>query len=72
MYLPKDKYILALPNDLYKLEFYANGKLASVRMPYELTGFRYDQKIQDEEAIGFSLDIYFLRPKIGMPLEIIR
>ena len=69
---PKDKDILSLPNILYKLELYANGKLASVRMPYELPGFRYDPKIQDENAMGFSLNIYFHRKQKGMPLEIIR
>ena len=54
MYLPqmeemsfhsKDNYVEALPNNLYKLVLYANGKFASVRMPYELPGFRYDPKI---------------------------
>ena len=69
---PKDKYILALNNDLYKLELYANNKLASVRMPYELPGFRYDPKVKDEDAIGFSLNVYFHRKQKGMPLEIIR
>jgi hypothetical protein len=69
---PKDKYILALPNKSYKLELYADGKLASVRMPYELPGFRYDPKIKDEEAMGFSLNVYFHRREKGMPLEVIR
>ncbi|WP_310556417.1 hypothetical protein [Flavobacterium sp.] len=69
---PKDKHILALPDSIYKLELYANGKLASVRMPYELPGFRYDPKVQDEEAMGFSLNIYFHRREKGMSLEIIR
>jgi hypothetical protein len=70
---PQDKYILALPNKLYKLELYADGKLASVRMPYELPGFRYDPKEKkDEEAMGFSLNIYFHRREKGLPLEIIR
>ncbi|WP_281309509.1 hypothetical protein [Flavobacterium flavigenum] len=71
-FLPQDKYILPLPNNLYKLELYANGKLASVRMLYELPGFRYDPKIKNEEAIGFSLNVYFHRKERGLPLEIIR
>jgi hypothetical protein len=69
---PKDKYIEALSNNLYKLELYANGKLASVRMSYELPGFRYDPKVKDEEAMGFSLNVYFHRKEKGQPLEIIR
>jgi hypothetical protein len=36
----KDNYVEGLPHNLYKLALYANGKLASVRMPYELPGFR--------------------------------
>lgn len=69
---PEDKNILALPSKSYKLELYADGKLASVRMPYELPGFRYDPKIKDENAMGFSLNVYFYRREKGLPLEIIR
>lgn len=69
---PEDKNIIALPNKLYKLELCANGKLASVRMLYELPGFRYDPKIKDENAMGFSLNVYFHRREKGLPLEIIR
>jgi len=69
---PQDKYILPLPNKLYKLELYADGKLASVRIPYELPGFRYDPKVKNEDSMGFSLNVYFHRREIGLPLEIIR
>lgn len=69
---PQDKDILALPNKSYKLELCASGKLVSVRMPYELPGFRYDPKIKDENAMGFSLNVYFHRKEKGLPLEIIR
>ena len=61
-----------MPNDIYKLELFANGKLASVRMPFELPGFRFDPKVINKDAIGFSLNVYFHRKEKGMPLEIIR
>lgn len=69
---PKYQDLIALPNTNYKLELFANGKLASVRMPYELPGFRYDPKVINEDALGFSLNIYFHRKKEGEPLTIIR
>ena len=69
---PKFKDLISLPNNLYILELYADGKLASVRMPFELPGFRYDPKIINDEAMGFSLNVYFYRREKGLPLEIIR
>ena len=57
---PKFKDLISLPNDIYKLELFANGKLASVRMPFELPGFRFDPKVINKDAIGFSLNVSFL------------
>eukprot|EP01012_Entosiphon_sulcatum_P030975 TRINITY_DN3859_c0_g1_i1.p2 TRINITY_DN3859_c0_g1~~TRINITY_DN3859_c0_g1_i1.p2 ORF type:complete len:264 (+),score=21.11 TRINITY_DN3859_c0_g1_i1:1589-2380(+) len=71
-FLPQDKHIVSLPNDLYKLELYADGQLASVRMPYELPGFRYNPQEINDDAFGFSLNVYFHRPSPGSNLEIIR
>lgn len=69
---PKDKFIVPLPDNLYKLELFANGKIASVRLPYELPGFRYDPNEPGEDAMGFSLNVYFQRREKGLPLEIIK
>jgi hypothetical protein len=68
----KFKDLIALPNDLYKLKIYANGKLASIILPNKLPGFSYEPKIKDENGLGISLMIYFHRKEKGMPLEIIR
>jgi hypothetical protein len=69
---PNDKNLVSLQNDLYKLEFFAENKLVSVRLPYELPGFRYDPEKINDDAFGFSLNIYFHRPNSGSNLEIIR
>ncbi|MEL1253906.1 hypothetical protein AAEO57_08970 [Flavobacterium sp. DGU38] len=69
---PKFKDLVALPDNLYKLKLYANGKLVSVTLPYKLPGFTYDPKVKDENAMGFSLNVYFHRKEKGSPLEIIR
>lgn len=69
---PNDRGLVSLPNDLYKLELYAENRLVSVLLPYELPGFTYEPKEKTEDSIGFSQNIYFHRKKEGEPLEIIR
>ncbi len=69
---PNDKNLVSLENDLYKLEFFAENKLVSVRLPYELPGFRYNPHEINDEAFGFSLNVYFHRPSPESNLEIIR
>ena len=68
----KFKDLIALPDDLYKLKLFANGKLASIVLPFELPGFKYEPKKKTKESLGISLIIYFHRKQKGMPLEIIR
>ncbi|WP_310556415.1 hypothetical protein [Flavobacterium sp.] len=70
--IAKFKDLVALPDDLYKLKLYANGKLASIVLPFELPGFKYEPKVKNEKSLGISLIIYFHRKQKGMPLEIIR
>ena len=69
----KFKKLSLLPNDLYKLKFYANGKIVSVKLPNELPGFTYiPEDINDEDGLGISLILFFHRKSKGMPLTIIR
>lgn len=68
----KFKDLVSLPDDLYRLVFYANNKIVSVKLPNELPGFTYEPKIKDEEGLGVSLILYFHRKNEGEPLEIIR
>lgn len=68
----KFKDLVAIPNDLYKLKLYAKGKLASVKIPYELPGFTYEPKVKNKDSLGISLIVFFHRKKAGEPLEIIR
>jgi hypothetical protein len=69
---PKFKDLVSLPNVSYKLKLSANGKLASVILPYKLPGFTYEPKIKDEDSLGISVIVFFHRKNIGEPLEIIR
>jgi hypothetical protein len=68
----KFKDLIAIPDDLYKLKLYANGKIASVILPYELPGFTYNPKTRTKDSLGISLIVYFHRREKGKPLEIIR
>lgn len=68
----KFKDLTALSNDLYKLKLFANGKLVSIVLPYELPGFKYIPKVKSEDSLGISLIIFFHRKQKGSPLEIIR
>ncbi|KIX21647.1 hypothetical protein SY27_08095 [Flavobacterium sp. 316] len=68
----KFKDLIAVPNDLYKLVFFANSKLVSLQLPYELPGFTYKPKVENKESLGISLIIYFHRKEKGFPLEVIR
>ncbi len=69
---PNDKDLIPLKDNLYQLELFAEGKLVSVRLPYELPGFTYEPKVKNEDSMGFSQTIYFHRKKQAGPLEIIR
>lgn len=64
--------LVALPNDAYKLFICGQGKLASVKLPYELPGFTYEPSTKDEDSMGFSFNIYFHRKAKGEPLEIVK
>ncbi|MFD2908230.1 hypothetical protein ACFSX9_05730 [Flavobacterium ardleyense] len=68
----KFKDLTALSNDLYKLKLFANGKLVSIVLPYELPGFKYVPKVKSEDSLGISLIMFFHRKQKGLPLEIIR
>lgn len=68
----KFKNLTALPKDFYQLVLYADGKLASVKLPTELPGFTFDPKVKDENGLGISLILFFHRKKEGAPLEVIR
>ena len=68
----KFKDLIALPNDLYKLVFFANNKIVSFQLPYELPGFTYKPKVENKESLGISLIIFFHRKQKDYPLEVIR
>lgn len=68
----KFKELTSLPNDLYHLEFYANGKIASVKIPNEMPGFTYIPSIISQDSLGISLILFFHRKEEGKALEIIR
>ena len=68
----KFKDLIALPNDLYKLVFFANNKIVSFQLPYELPGFTYKPKVENIESLGISLIIFFHRKQKDYPLEVIR
>lgn len=68
----KFKDLISIPNDAYKLEFYGGGKLASLKLPFELPGFTYEPEFKEEDDLGISILVLFHRKQKGMPLEIIR
>ncbi|WP_445712175.1 hypothetical protein [Flavobacterium sp.] len=68
----KFKDLIAVPDDLYKVEFFANNKLVSFQLLYELPGFTYKPKVENNNSLGISLILFFHRKKKGLPLEIIR
>lgn len=68
----KFKDLIAIPNDLYKLVYFAKNKLISLQLPYELPGFTYKPKLEHKDSLGISLIIFFHRRQKGLPLEIIR
>ncbi len=68
----KFKDLTALPNEGYRLCFYAGGKLASLRLPYQPPGFKFEPKTKTADSMGITLTTLFQRKAKGAPLTIIR
>lgn len=68
----KFKDLKSLPDHIYQLGIFGNGKLVSVQLPKELPGFTYQPITVNEESLGVSLLLFFHRKSEGEALEIIR
>ncbi len=68
----KFKDLVALPTPPYQLCFYAGGRLASLRLPYQPPGFVFEPQTKNEDSLGITLTTLFQRKGKGSPLTIIR
>lgn len=68
----KFKLLVDIPDESYHIEFYADNRIVSLKLPEKLPGFTFEPKEINEESLGLSQIVYFHRRKKGAKLEIIR
>ncbi len=64
---PGFKTLVARPDEAYRLVFYADGKLAGLKLPYKPPGFVYEPAVPDEDSIVITLTVLFHRRTKGLP-----